>query len=79
VPRRWDDSRFQAGYPGSHVPLTRKTGASWYVNADQTRRILELAVSFIDKGCAEVMGGMITHCYPRQPQTISQREYRQHP
>lgn len=38
------------------MPITRKTGASWYVNADQARRILEVAVSFIDKGCAKVMG-----------------------
>jgi hypothetical protein len=28
LPRNRDDSRFRAGYPGLHVPITRKTGAN---------------------------------------------------
>lgn len=52
LPRRWDDSRFLAGYPGSHVAVARKAGASWYVagmNADPAQRTLELDLSFIGK------------------------------
>ncbi|MGW8392650.1 glycoside hydrolase family 97 N-terminal domain-containing protein [Pseudoduganella sp. HUAS MS19] len=50
LPRRWDDSRFLAGYPGSHVVVARKAGSSWYVagiNADQGERTIELDLSFI--------------------------------
>lgn len=59
LPRRWDDSRFLAGYPGSHVAVARKAGDSWYVagiNADQAERTIELDLSFIGKR----KGSMIT-------------------
>jgi hypothetical protein len=50
LPRSWDDSRFLAGYPGSHVVVARKAGDSWYVagiNAGQAGRTIELDLSFI--------------------------------
>ncbi len=50
LPRRWDDSRFLAGVPGSHVAIARKAGESWYVagiNADGAPRTLELDLSFL--------------------------------
>jgi hypothetical protein len=50
LPRRWDDSRFLAGYPGSHVAVARKAGNSWYVagiNADERERSVELDLSFL--------------------------------
>jgi alpha-glucosidase len=59
LPRRWDDSRFLAGYPGSHVAVARKSGNSWYVagiNADQSERTVELDLSFLGKR----KGAMIT-------------------
>ncbi|KQV90389.1 alpha-glucosidase [Massilia sp. Root351] len=59
LPRRWDDSRFLAGYPGSHVVLARQAGSSWYVagvNAEQGERTVELDLSFIGKR----KGAMIT-------------------
>ena len=59
LPRRWDDSRFLAGYPGSHVAVARKSGGSWYVagiNAGRKERTIELDLSFIGNG----KGAMIT-------------------
>ncbi len=59
LPRRWDDSRFLAGYPGSHVVMARKAGSSWYVagiNADQGERTVDLDLSFIGNR----KGAMIT-------------------
>jgi hypothetical protein len=59
LPRRWDDSRFLAGYPGSHVAVARKAGNSWYVagiNADKGERTIELDLSFIGNR----KGAMIT-------------------
>ena len=59
LPRRWDDSRFLAGYPGSHVVVARKAGASWYVagiNAEKAERTVELDLSFAGNG----KGAMIT-------------------
>ena len=50
LPRRWDDSRFLAGYPGSHVVIARKAGKRWYVagmNAGQVARTVELDLSFL--------------------------------
>jgi hypothetical protein len=50
LPRRWDDSRFLAGVPGSHVAIARKAGDGWYVagiNADTAPRTLELDLSFL--------------------------------
>jgi alpha-glucosidase len=50
LPRRWDDSRFLAGYPGSHLAVARKAGDSWYlagINAGQGERTIELDLSFI--------------------------------
>jgi hypothetical protein len=50
LPRRWDDSRFLAGYPGSHVAVARKSGDTWYVagiNAGKGERSVELDLSFI--------------------------------
>jgi len=50
LPRRWDDSRFLAGYPGSHLVVARKAGSIWYVagiNAEQGERTIELDLSFI--------------------------------
>jgi alpha-glucosidase len=52
LPRSWDDSRFLAGYPGSHVAVARKAGSSWFVagiNADQSERTVELDLSFTGK------------------------------
>jgi len=59
LPRRWDDSRFLAGYPGSHVVVARKNGNSWYlagINADKDERTIELDLSFIGNR----KGAMIT-------------------
>ncbi len=59
LPRNWDDSRFLAGYPGSHVVVARKAGNSWYVagiNGGQSERTVELDLSFIGQG----KGAMIT-------------------
>lgn len=61
LPKSWDDSRFLAGYPGSHVAIARKAGNSWYVagmNADETERAIALDLSFIGKG--KVKGSVIT-------------------
>ena len=56
LPRSWDDSRFLAGYPGSHIAVARKAGKRWYVaglNADEIERTIELDLSFIGKGKAK--------------------------
>jgi hypothetical protein len=59
LPRRWDDSRFLTGYPGSHVVVARKAGNSWYVagiNADQAERTVELDLSFIGQRKGTIIG-----------------------
>jgi hypothetical protein len=59
LPRSWDDSRFLAGYPGSHVVVARQAGSSWYVagiNAGEGERTVELDLSFL----APRKGAMIT-------------------
>lgn len=61
LPKSWDDSRFLAGYPGSHVAIARKAGTRWYVaglNADETERTIALDLSFIGKG--KTKGTVIT-------------------
>lgn len=52
LPASWDDSRFLAGYPGSHVAIARKAGRRWYVaglNADLAERTVTLDLSFMGK------------------------------
>ncbi|WP_308365657.1 MULTISPECIES: glycoside hydrolase family 97 catalytic domain-containing protein [unclassified Microbulbifer] len=52
LPRSWNDSRFLAGYPDSHVVIARKAGEHWYVagvNAEDSERTLDLDLSFIGK------------------------------
>jgi hypothetical protein len=59
LPRSWDDSRFLAGYPGSHVVVARKAGSSWYVagiNAGDNERTLDVDLSFM----GDRKGSMIT-------------------
>ena len=61
LPKSWDDSRFLAGYPGSHAAIARKSGNSWYVaglNADETERTIALDLSFLGKG--KTTGTVIT-------------------
>jgi hypothetical protein len=50
LPRRWDEVRFVAGYPGRQVVIARKSGDAWYVaglNADDTDATLDLDLSFL--------------------------------
>jgi hypothetical protein len=50
LPRRWDEMRFVAGYPGRQVVIARKSGDTWYVaglNADDTDATLDLDLSFL--------------------------------
>lgn len=52
LPRSWDDSKFVAGYPGTHAVIARRAGKSWYVagiNADDSERTVALDLSFIGK------------------------------
>jgi alpha-glucosidase len=52
LPRSWDDSRFIAGYPGSHVVTARKAGKAWYLaglNADDADKTIALDLSFLGK------------------------------
>ncbi|MES3023021.1 MAG: glycoside hydrolase family 97 catalytic domain-containing protein [Pseudomonadota bacterium] len=50
LPRSWDDSKFIAGFPGTHVVLARRAGSQWYVagiNADEQDKTLVLDLSFL--------------------------------
>jgi hypothetical protein len=52
LPRSWDDSRFIAGYPGTHVVIARRAGSAWYVaglNADDEDRTVALDLSFLGR------------------------------
>ncbi len=52
LPRSWDDSKFVAGYPGTHVVIARKAGKAWYVaglNADDVDKAVALDLSFLGK------------------------------
>ncbi|MFP5391211.1 MAG: glycoside hydrolase family 97 catalytic domain-containing protein [Gammaproteobacteria bacterium] len=52
LPRQWDDVRFVAGYPGSHVVIARRAGNAWYVagiNAEGYDMPLDLDLSFLGK------------------------------
>jgi alpha-glucosidase len=52
LPRSWDDSRFVAGYPGTHVVIARKAGKAWYVaglNADDVDKNVALDLAFLGK------------------------------
>lgn len=52
LPRSWDESRFIAGYPGTHVVIARKAGTTWYVaglNADDADKVVALDLSFLGK------------------------------
>ena len=51
LPRRWDEVRFVAGYPGRQVVIARRSGKAWYVaglNADDGDAALDLDLSFLD-------------------------------
>jgi len=51
LPRRWDEVKFVAGYPGRHAVIARKSGDSWYVagiNGSDKDMALELDLSFLD-------------------------------
>ncbi len=72
LPRRWDDSRFLAGYPDSHVVIARKAGKHWYVagvNAEESARTIELDLSFIG---GKHKGAMITD--GAEPREFTQAE-----
>lgn len=50
LPRRWDEVRFVAGYPGRQVVIARKGGGVWYLaglNADDADATLDLDLSFL--------------------------------
>jgi hypothetical protein len=50
LPRRWDEVRFVAGYPGRQVVIARKSGDAWYLaglNADDADATLDLDLSFL--------------------------------
>ena len=52
LPRSWDDSKFIAGYPGTHVVIARKAGKAWYVaglNADDADKTVALDLTFLGK------------------------------
>jgi alpha-glucosidase len=52
LPRRWDEVRFVAGYPGTHVVIARKAGKAWYIagiNADDQEKTLTLDLGFLGK------------------------------
>ncbi|QYF92669.1 glycoside hydrolase family 97 protein [Massilia sp. PAMC28688] len=52
LPGSWDDSRFVAGYPGTHVVIARRAGDTWYVaglNADDSERTVALDLSFLGR------------------------------
>ena len=52
LPRSWDEVKFIAGYPGTHVVIARKAGKVWYVaglNADDGDKTLTLDLSFLGK------------------------------
>lgn len=51
LPRRWDDVKFVAGYPGRQVVIARKSGKAWIVaglNADGQDTTLDLDLSFLE-------------------------------
>lgn len=59
LPRRWDEVRFVAGYPGRQVVIARKSGKTWYLaglNADEQDAALDLDLSFL----GDRAGQMIT-------------------
>ena len=50
LPRRWDDVKFVAGYPGRQAVIARKSGNAWYVagfNGEDKDVTLELDLSFL--------------------------------
>jgi hypothetical protein len=52
LPRSWDDSRFVAGYPGTHAIIARRAGKRWYVagiNADDTEKTVALDLRFLGR------------------------------
>lgn len=51
LPRRWDEVKFVAGYPGRQVVIARKSGTTWYVagiNADDADTTLALDLAFLE-------------------------------
>lgn len=59
LPRRWDEVRFVAGYPGRNVVIARRSGAAWYLaglNADDASVTLDLDLAFLAGRNAQLIG-----------------------
>jgi len=59
LPRRWDDVKFVAGYPGRQAVIARKSGNAWYVagiNADDEDVTLDLDLAFLDGRTGRLIG-----------------------
>lgn len=52
VPTAWDETRFLAGSPDSHIVLARRSGRSWYVGAmtNEQEREVDIPLSFLPAG-----------------------------
>ena len=52
VPTAWDETKFLAGTPDSHIVLARRKGTSWYVGAmtNEQERVVEIPLSFLPPG-----------------------------
>ena len=52
VPTAWDESKFIAGTPETHVVLARRKGKTWYVGAmtNEQARVVDIPLSFLPSG-----------------------------
>jgi alpha-glucosidase len=52
VPADWDETRFIAGAPDSHIVLARRKGDRWYVGAmtNEEARSVEIPLGFLGRG-----------------------------
>ena len=52
VPTAWDETKFLAGTPDSHVVLARRSGKTWYIGAmtNERERVVDIPLSFLPSG-----------------------------
>jgi alpha-glucosidase len=52
VPTAWDETRFLAGTPESHVVLARRSRKTWYVGAmtNEQERVIDIPLAFLPVG-----------------------------
>jgi alpha-glucosidase len=76
LPKRWDDVKFLAGYPGQYAVLARQTGSRWYVagiNATDAPKTVQLDLHQLgpSQGGILITDGANNRSFSTQPLTGS--------